>query len=159
MSGTGGPALVLLIVTTADGCCCASNGRAVFALFCPKKHGRRKFGKSKTREAHLEADGLPSRCFRKHRNGDKTHKFERWFWSDNTASPSENPSNSLFLPAHNRWLKMHNLDTWWGRFPPDSCDWTTTCRTVSKSQLKEQVCEMLTRRFHRLPEVGDGVAC
>lgn len=41
--------MVLLIVTTADGCCCASNGRAVFALFCPKKHGRRKFGKSKTR--------------------------------------------------------------------------------------------------------------
>lgn len=116
-------ALVSLIVTAADGCCCASNGRAVFALFCPKKHGRRKSGKAK-QEAHLEADGLrvrlPSRCFRKHRNGDKTHKLERWFGSDNATSPSEDPSNGSFLPAHKRWLETHNLDTWWGRFPPSA---------------------------------------
>lgn len=61
---TGGPALVLLIVTAADGCCCVSNGRAVFWHFCPKKHDR-KSGKKENKSLIWRQMGRKS-DFRKH---------------------------------------------------------------------------------------------
>ncbi len=72
-----GPALVLLIVTAADGCC-VSNGRAVFWLFCPKKQNKRLIWRQM---------------------GWK--RGSRWETS-NPSGGSENPSNSSFLPAHDR---------------------------------------------------------